>query len=219
MRAQAPSFAVDCIACPHGAECLGNALPPIARAGYGIFAQASSGEYIVYPCQGLGRCPGDSCDCIGGAHLSSDSTLGTRCAEGYRSDSPLCSLCEEGYGRTLGRCRKCTMAGSVYLLISVLAILLWFPFCKYVTDNFESVEITFNMLQFYGLYSGFGVEWPRALQGFFEGLLFFNLDVDMMALSCWNSLVTQESDSHPTCSVPPSELTRCAGSLVRDPMQ
>jgi hypothetical protein len=46
----------------------------------------------------------------------------------------------------------------------------------------------FGFLQFLGLYSEYAIEWPESMQGLFDALLFFNLDVDMMQFQCWNSL-------------------------------
>jgi hypothetical protein len=141
-----------------------------------------------------------------------------RCNQGYLAHSPLCSLCEgPTYVNTLQECKSCDWPGVLYLVITVTVVLTWFPFFTYVSEHFESLgtgpgielatltravaalptsrvrsfaraDIIFGFLQFLGLYSEYSVEWPAGMQALFDALLFFNLDVDMMQLQCWNDL-------------------------------
>ena len=146
----------QCQPCTRGASCLGNVLPPIARPGYSFLSSTSPN---VYQCPGFERCPGPECDCVGGRH---DASLGTsmltRCGDGYLDGAPLCSLCSEGYAMSMQQCRECTMGGSVYLILSMALILIWFPAQKYLTSEMESLEISFEFVQFLGIYSSFGVK-------------------------------------------------------------
>ena len=149
-----------------------------------------------YACKGYERCQSslDQCDCLGGLHnLTDDTTIVSspmRCANGYQDGSPLCSMCDAdaGYARTLGQCKKCDWSSGSYLILTVLVVLVWFPVTATLTAHFESLEITFAFVQFLGLYSNYQVEWRPGLQSIFGNLAFFNLDFDMMHLSCYNNM-------------------------------
>ena len=101
----------SCLACPEGAECLGNLLPPVARPGYGVVPSVSTAAF--YECRNAAECPGPDCDCLGGAHhIDSVGISVTRpmtCGEGYVDGSNLCSECDRdaGYASSLGACKVC----------------------------------------------------------------------------------------------------------------
>jgi hypothetical protein len=147
-----------CRACPAGAHCDGNLLPPRARAGYGVLtdsypvlaAQLDKGHDTFYECAGQQRCPGAQCDCLEGSLLfGTPSGYGpggiaynvTRCAEGYLDNSPLCSLCNTtgGWISSLEECVHCDWDDWAYFAISVLVVLTWFPIMALLSETCESL--------------------------------------------------------------------------------
>ena len=71
--------AIECLACPEGAVCLGGLVKPYAEPGYGVLEWDESllvSNYLsrglagFYPCLGSERCPGEDCDCLGGSARS-----------------------------------------------------------------------------------------------------------------------------------------------------
>ena len=194
------SSGTTCVECPEGAECRGNLLPPISLPGFGIVPSISNVSFIE--CGGSGRCPGATCDCLGGRFFSTNYTayggsgLGSvvlqpmGCGLGYLANSPLCALCEEGeeypvqYAKTMGRCDKCEWDRGWYAVLSALVILLWFPTIAYLTEQLEALEITFGFLGFLGLYGSYGVEWPEPLNSVYQYASLFNLDIGMMQGTC-----------------------------------
>lgn len=195
-----------CMGCPNGALCNGGALPPIAAVGFGQLEPVNrsvKGQHVretngtthaaaihqFYACNGKERCPGSSCDCIGGKVVSTDQVASMRCGTGY-VDSPLCAQCDQeaDYAMSLGVCTKCSMPSMLYFFISAIVSLLWFPIFALVAEQVESAEIIVSVLQFLGLYSNFAIEWPSMMQSLFNNLSFFNLDLEMLLLRCWNHL-------------------------------
>ena len=57
-----------------------------------------------------------------------------------------------------------------------------------LAETMESLEISFAFVQFLGLYSSYGVEWRLHVQSLFRICSFFNLDVSMMHLACFEQL-------------------------------
>ena len=172
-----------------GARCIGANFPPIAAPGNG---KLSADSRSFYSCSGSERCPGNVCDCIGGVIESVNSTIAFRCGLGYLDGSPLCSLCDTqlGYAKTLGECKSCEMPSVMYGLISLLVIFVWFPVLSKITENFESLEILINFISFLGLYSYYTAasQFRPALENFLKYCSFFNVDIDMLHISCFGSL-------------------------------
>jgi len=166
-----------CVACPKGAVCLGNWLPPIAEAGYAALLEDSFEAF--YACT-----PASSC--LPGRHLTARTWLPMQCDAGYQDGSPLCSLCEgsNGYGKTRGECLKCDWPDFVYMIATFGIVIVWFPLMAKLVEMMESLEISFAYLQFLGLYSSFSITWPEPMASLFSGLAFFTLDIDLMHFSC-----------------------------------
>ena len=152
---------------------------------YGLLANATGTSF--YPCVGVGRCPGPRCDCIGGSHSQNGTTL-VQCGDGYIEGSPMCALCTPGYAKTMGECRFCDGESDLFFWASLVVVLAWFPLVGWACEKWESLEITIGFVQFLGLYANFQTEWRPELQDLFRYCSFFNLDVDMMHLACWNRL-------------------------------
>lgn len=195
-----------CRRCPEGAICDGHALPPRSRAGFGVLTtktgagepvldanlelmkHLSDGHDAFYACMGEERCPGEDCDCLGGMLTVSNSTLVSvpmRCGTGYLAGSALCGLCDSElrYVNTLEECKECEWDPPWYLLISITVVVLWFPIMASLSEAAESLEISFNFLQFLGLYSEYSIEWPSRMQGVFDYMLFFNLECAAVSVS------------------------------------
>jgi hypothetical protein len=188
-----------CSACPNGASCTGMTFPPLSLPGYGqlshrtSYGQITDGDF--YACLGQQRCPGPSCDCIGGKHLALNKSLQARCANGYVDGSPLCALCDtpKGYALRQSECTHCHWDGVAYLSLSIGVVMLWFPVLAKLTEMMESLEIALSFIQFLGLYSTYAVEWNPWLQDFFFYCSFFNLDVSMMHMACFEAFSRWEA--------------------------
>ena len=136
-----------------GSVAIGGLYIPVAAVGYGKLRPDSSN---FYPCKGFQSCPGPMCDCIGGANYKSESdSLSYQCNVGYVDNSPLCSLCDtdNGYALNLGQCNKCAMPEWAYPLIALCLVVGWFAVGGRLSEKFESLEILFGMVGFFGLYS------------------------------------------------------------------
>ena len=192
----------SCTPCPHGATCLGAAIPPVALPGFGqldaAFVTSSSVNtdtpFEFYECANAEVCkePGreHECDCIGGK-VSFNQTITSRCGVGYRTDSALCAECDSpDYAQTQGACRRCELSSSSYLLISLISVPVIFFTIDWLSTNVESIEIVLAFLQFVGVFSGFGVAWPTEVQRFLEAFSVFNVDVDMLHLACFANGLT-----------------------------
>ena len=147
-----------CRACPAGADCHGATLPPIAKRGYGQLATAGANRTpLFFPCKLKEICitnptNDNGCDCLGG-ELGETRTLVVRCGTGHDVDSALCSLCitEDNYADNAGSCELCYWGNAfVYALVALTVTFAWFPMIRFLTDTFESLEITINFVQMIG---------------------------------------------------------------------
>ena len=133
--------------------------------------------------------PLDCCDCIGGIHplpYSGSSEI-ARCGPGYLDGSALCSLCDRTgdtkYALKANVCVECGgEAGHIIVPLVLFPIILLF--IQRLTANMESTEISLALLQFLGVYSGFGVRWKDSFQGFLNNFAIANVDVDVLGLAC-----------------------------------
>jgi hypothetical protein len=156
-----------CRACPTGALCDGNTLPPRARIGHGVIATRGlplplspadtvtafatiespldSGGQTFHACAGASsRCPGPQCDCLEGTlELGASGFLYNpmNCADGYLHGSPLCALCESqrDFVNSLQQCISCDWSEWVYLIINIVVIIAWFPIMAQVSEMCESL--------------------------------------------------------------------------------
>jgi hypothetical protein len=164
-----------CNSCPsNGVQCNSGSSVPFVLAGW--FRNLSISPDSVMLCV-----PQDVCLQAGNGS--------TECLSGYQGSA--CSSCEDGYFRLGERCRFCLPASVREIIISGLALLALYLFWRLssLQDRIPLVvKITFQWLQFLGVFVILSENWPQSLKTLFNITNFFNADIQYFGFTCDKSV-------------------------------
>eukprot|EP00033_Pygsuia_biforma_P002177 GCRY01002412.1.p1 GENE.GCRY01002412.1~~GCRY01002412.1.p1 ORF type:complete len:954 (-),score=245.34 GCRY01002412.1:790-3651(-) len=158
----------ECLECPSGATCLGDAALPFAQAGY---FQSREEDYVFLECANADACTGHSI-----------------CATGYQGI--ICGDCADDYYRMDVDCISCDGGASAILplcLIFLFLVMILFYFSSYRPESattFGALRTCFNFLQVTALFAEFRVNWPTAVRDVFRALTVVNLSFEITAPEC-----------------------------------
>ena len=96
-----------------------------------------------------------------------------------------CATRPWGYHFHHGECQSCKLGGeAAYAAIQVAATFIWFPIVRFLVNEFESLEITYNFVGLLGVVSTFGVPYSKPTDSLMRSLNFVNFDMSVFGLQC-----------------------------------
>jgi len=199
------NYSDTCIPCPQGAICYGEHYAPIARRGYGQLqlyslvcnnpdcdGELTQRKFEFFECADYTECNTDEngrCSCPGGRYTTAEDGIkydAYSCSDRFRNGSALCSKCDPGNATRLGVCQDCEEGSEVaFFILAMCFVIFWFPLLEHIVRHkIKSAYTSVSFIQFLGFYQEIEVGWESGIKDIFEGMSFFNLDLDTVFFSC-----------------------------------
>lgn len=176
----------ECTVCETGYSCPDNGMyTPQSSYGFFVLSEPVPSPYCSAESQVLRtHCPA-SLPCIPADSCPGNNT----CSTGYSGER--CADCDDGFYRINGLCQTCPDSPWVLVFFVVLAATL-FGYVAYKLSqknvNMGILAIGVDYLQVLAVFGTVHVKWPQSLVNMYNGFSLFNINVEVFAPGCWDSL-------------------------------